>query len=116
MTMVWLLALQTAGATAGAGAGPMPTDFDLAKYRPAEPEPGSCGPSGTDEIVVCGRRRGGGDYPYDEMAAKFRYLEKPLVAEWSIAPNATVRVYGESAEMPAGQISKRAMVGLKVKF
>ena len=45
-----------------------------------------------------------------------RYREKPLVAEFGIAPNASVRAYGESVGIGSGLISKRAMVGVKLRF
>jgi len=112
MILAWLLALQAAGSPAGAA--PTPSDFDLAKYRPAEPEPGSCVAARPGEIVVCGRRQGGGAYPLAEMEAKFR--EKPLRAETSIAPGTSLRAYGEQVDFGNGQVSKRAMIGVKLKF
>lgn len=113
MALAWLLALQAAAPSAPA----VPADFDLATFRPTEPEAGrspACGSGGGSEIVVCGRRRGGGDYPYEEMER--RYQEKPLVAETTIGGGATARAYVESVAMPQGEISKRVMVGIKLPF
>jgi hypothetical protein len=107
MKLALLLALQAAPQ---APAGPLPIDFDLAKVRPADP----CrtGGAGSD-IVVCGRRPGGA-YDLEKWERVFR--TKPLLAETSIGPGAVARAYVESVAMPGGQISKRAMVGIKIGF
>jgi hypothetical protein len=84
-------------------------DFDLARVKPADP----CVTGGSgSEIVVCGRRRA--DYDMEKWARVFR--TDPLVAETAIGSGTTVRAYGESVAMPGGQVSKRAMVGVKLKF
>lgn len=110
--LAWLIALQT---PSPAAPDLIVSDFDLAK-RKSVPTKGACGDGDGSEIVVCGRRigGGGGNYPMEEMER--RYRKKPLVAEVGIGPNATVRAYTESAEMQQGLISKRAMVGVKLKF
>ena len=107
MRLALLLALQAAPQ---APAGLPAIDFDLAKARPA----GSCetGGEGSD-IVVCGGRPGG-TYALEKWERVFR--TKPLLAESSIGRGATLRAYTESVEMPGGQISKRAMVGIKMGF
>ncbi|HYW14726.1 MAG TPA: hypothetical protein VE891_01040 [Allosphingosinicella sp.] len=107
MRLALLLALQSAPP---APAGPLPIDFDLARVKPANPCETGGGSSG---IVVCGRRPNG-DYDMEKWERVF--ATKPLVAEKSIGPNATAAVYVESVTMPGGQVSKRAMVGIKVKF
>lgn len=115
MAWAWLLALQAAAEPSLSAA--VPADFDLAKVRPRDDEwrfGRSCRREGSDEIVVCARRRPGNDYPLEEEARRFR--EKPIVAETAIGPGATLRAYGESAAMPDGQISKRAMIGVKLRF
>jgi hypothetical protein len=91
-----------------------PIGFDLARYRPSEPVGAGCtgGANGT-EIVVCGRRAPG-TYPLEEMEARFR--EKPLRAEIGIAPNAALRAYGEQVDLGQGLVSKRAMIGMKLRF
>jgi hypothetical protein len=115
MALALILAFQ-----AGAELAPpatVPADFDLAKVPSASQDPDpqrGCATEDSSDIMVCGRRRRGNDYPMEEMER--RYREKRLVAEVGIAPNASVRAYGESAEMPGGQISKRAMVGVKLRF
>ena len=95
---------------------PIPSDFDLARVRPAEGRPRrACTGATPDEIVVCGRRRpGGDDYPLEEMAR--RYEDKPVIAEVDIGGGAKARAYVDSATMPDGTISKRAMVGVKLPF
>jgi hypothetical protein len=107
MSLALLLALQAA---APAPAEPLAIDFDLAKLKPADP----CrtGGGGSD-IVVCGRRTRG-DYDIEKWERVFR--TGPLVAEKGIGPGAVVRAYVESVPMPGGQVSKRAMVGVKIKF
>jgi hypothetical protein len=107
MRLAFLLALQAATPTPP---GPLPEiDFDLSQVKPSDP----CrtGGAGSD-IVVCGRRPG--TYEYEKWERLFR--TDPLLAEKGIGPGAVVRAYGESVGMPGGQVSKRAMVGVRVKF
>jgi hypothetical protein len=113
MTLSLLIAFQAAAA-APAAAGPAQVAFDLAKYRPGPDPNGPCARQGAGDIVVCGRREGGGAYPFEEMERLFR--EKPIVAETSIAPNTTLRAYGESVDLGQGQVSKPAMVGVRLRF
>jgi hypothetical protein len=107
MSLALLLALQSAPQPPAA---PLGMEFDLAKVKPSDP----CrsGGSGSD-IVVCGRRPRG-DYDMEKWARIF--ATEPLLAEKGIGPGAVVRAYGESVAMPDGQVSKRAMVGVRVKF
>ena len=107
MSLALLLALQAAPPTAAGP--PLAIDFDLAHVKPGDP----CrtGGGGSD-IVVCGRRPG--TYDYEKWERLFR--TDPLLAEIGIGPGAVARAYVESVEMPGGQISKRAMVGVRVKF
>jgi hypothetical protein len=107
MSLALLLALQAAPQAAGE---PLRIDFDLAHVKPADP----CrtgGGRGSD-IVVCGRRPG--TYEYEKWERLFR--TGPPLAEKGIGPGAVVRAYTESVEMPGGQVSKRAMVGIKMGF
>lgn len=108
MSLALLLALQAAPQPQ---AGPaLPVDFDLARVKPADP----CrtGGAGSD-IVVCGRRPGGA-YDYEKWERVFK--TGPLLAEKSIGPGAVAAAWVESVEMPGGQTSKRAMVGVKLGF
>jgi hypothetical protein len=107
MSLALLLALQAAPA---ASSEPLPIDFDLARVKPADP----CrtGGAGSD-IVVCGRRPGA-VFDFEKWERLFK--AGPLLAEKGIGPGAVARAYVESVEMPGGQVSKRAMVGVKVKF
>ena len=107
MNLALLLALQTAPQAPSA---PPMIEFDLAKVKPSDPCESSS--SGSD-IVVCGRRRGA-DYDLEKWARIF--ATEPLLAEKGIGPGAVARAYGESVGMPGGQVSKRAMVGVKIKF
>jgi hypothetical protein len=107
MKLALLLALQAAPQ---APAVPLAIDFDLARVKPADPcETGG----GGSDIVVCGRRPGGA-YELEKWERVFR--TKPLIAERSIGRGAVARAYVESVAMPAGQVSKRAMVGIKMGF
>ena len=107
MRLALLLALQTAPQ---APALPPALEFDLAKVKPSDPcESGG----GGSDIVVCGRRPRG-DYDIEKWARIF--AAEPLVAEKGIGPGSTIGAYIDSVPMPGGQISKRALVGIKVKF
>jgi len=106
MSLALLLALQSAPS---APAEPLQIDFDLAGVKPGDP----CrtGGGGTD-IVVCGRRPG--VFDFEKWERVFR--TGPLLAETSIGGGGVARAYVESVGMPGGQISKRAMVGIRLKF
>lgn len=108
MSLALLLALQAAPRSPGE---PLPIDFDLASVKPADPCRTGLG-TGSD-IVVCGRRAGGA-YDLEKWERVFR--TGPLLAEKGIGGGAVARAYGEGVEMPGGQVSKRAMVGVRVKF
>ncbi len=107
MRLALLLALRAAEPAAPE---PLPIDFDLARVKPADRcETGG----GSSDVVVCGRRPRGA-YDMEKWERVFR--TEPLVAEKSLGSGAVARAYGESAAMPGGQISRRAMVGVKVGF
>jgi hypothetical protein len=109
MSLALLLALQAAPAAADE---PLPIDFDLASVKPDDP----CrtGGGGGSDIVVCGRRPGGGGYDLEKWERVFRTA--PLLAERGIGPGAVAGVWVESVAMPGGQVSKRVLVGVRVKF
>ncbi|HEX8238234.1 MAG TPA: hypothetical protein VF574_00660 [Allosphingosinicella sp.] len=109
MSLALLLALQSAPAAA-AGRPPR-IDFDLARVKPSDPC--ETGAGGGSDIVVCGRRPGK-DYDLEKWERVFR--TGPLLAEKGIGPGTVVRAYGESVGMPGGQVSKRALVGVRIKF
>jgi hypothetical protein len=119
MALAFLIAVQAAAGPAAAEPalpGLAAVDFDLAevaKRQQADAAAG-CPQSGAGEIVVCGRRPGGGDYPMERWERIFR--EGPLVAEKDIGGGAVARAYVEQVEIGAGQISRRAMVGVKLPF
>ncbi|HEY0111569.1 MAG TPA: hypothetical protein VGB59_00295 [Allosphingosinicella sp.] len=109
MPLALLLTLQAAAAAPA----PPPlanVEFDLARHKPRE---GEC-EGGGGEIVVCGRRPGGGGYRYGKWARIF--AEGPLVAETSIFGTAKARAYVEGVGLPGGFQSNRVMVGIKVPF
>ena len=107
MSLALLLALQAAPT---APTERLPIDFDLAQVKPGDP----CrtGGGGGSDIVVCGRRPG--SYDYEKWERLFE--TGPLLAEKGIGPGTVARAYVESVAMPGGQVSKRAMVGVRVKF
>ena len=117
MALAFLLALQAAAGSASAAVpGVTAVEFDLAeatKRQQAEAAKG-CGQPGAGEIVVCGRRPGAGDYPMEKWERIFR--DEPLVAEKDIGGGAVARAYAEQVELGSGQVSRRAMVGVKLKF
>ena len=106
MSLALLLALQSAPQPPAA---PLAIDFDLAKVKPADP----CKSDGRgSDIVVCGRRAR--DYDMEKWTRIFE--TEPLKAEVGIGGGGVARAYVESVAMPGGQVSKRAMVGVKLKF
>lgn len=112
--MTWSLLIAFQAAASSAPAGPLPVEFDLKTHKPA-PDPegaAACAQQNASDIVVCGRR--GQGYRVPELDG--RYDEKPLRAEIGIGGGATLRGYVESVEFPNGQVSKRAMIGIKTKF
>ncbi len=109
MSLALLLALQAAPP---ASAEPLRIGFDLAQVKPADPCATGGGGGGSD-IVVCGRRPRA-DYDLEKWERVFR--TGPLLAEKAIGPGAVARAYVESVAMPGGQVSKRAMVGIKLAF
>ena len=115
MGLALALALQAAGAAQPAGVKPI--EFDLATHRAADDGELSilCRSQDPSEIVVCARRRGGANgYPIDYWAKIF--ASTPLVAETGIAPNTSVRAFTEQVDFGGGQVSKRALVGVKLRF
>ena len=113
MALAFLLALQAA---ASGVPGVTAVDFDLAEAtkRQQAQAAASCGQPGAGEILVCGRRPGAGDYPMEKWERVFR--ERPLVAEKDIGGGAVARAYVEQVELGSGQVSKRVMVGVNLKF
>jgi hypothetical protein len=116
MSLALLIAFQAAAAPAP----PPPVDirkidFDLSLYRPrpaplfgCEPDPGG--------ILICGRRLAESLSP-DEMARLARLYEQgPVDAETGLFGKVRGRVYTEEVAMPNGQVSKRAMIGIKLPF
>jgi hypothetical protein len=107
MKLALLLALQAAPQ---APAGVLAIEFDLARAKPSDPC--ATGAGGSD-IVVCGRRPRG-VFDMEKWERVFRTA--PLVAERSIGPGRTIGAYVDSVPMPGGQVSKRALVGVKIGF
>ena len=113
MSLALLIFLQAAAPPA---AGPLAIDFDLARYRPAQEVARGCagGPGGAEEVVVCGRRRQGGDYPMAQWARVF--ATRPLTAETGIGGNTRAGVVVDSVTLDRGAVSNRVMVRLTWPF
>jgi hypothetical protein len=92
-------------------------DFDLARYRPADLDRWTLGPSCTrtdpTAIIVCGRRSHA-TYPLEEMARLFE--PGRIVAETGIAGNLVGGVRVEGVELQPGVVSNRLLVGIRVPF
>ncbi len=121
MALALLIALQAAAPvsspTAPAAPPPLiPDDFDLARLRSLEfsLRRRGCEPQDSSTILVCGTRPRGGDYPLEEWERIF--AEGPLVAETGLVGDATIRAYVEAQAMPNGDVSNRAMVGVRLPF
>jgi len=120
MSLAFMLLVQAAAAAAPPPlpptAGLLRIDFDLGRYRPAESGSGSCTGAGADpeEVVVCGRRRQDGGYPFAEWARLF--APRPLVAEIGIIGNVRGDMHVESVVLDRGAVSNRVMLRLKLPF
>lgn len=117
MYMAFMLFVQAAAAPAAPPPpGLLRIDFDLPRYRPADGGSASC--PGVDaapgEVVVCGRRRQGGNYPFAQWARVF--ATRPLVAEIGVGGNMRGDIHVESVAMDRGAVSNRIMVRLTVPF
>jgi hypothetical protein len=112
MAMAFLLAVQAAAAPAPPILDPI--DFDLAQLRPLASGLDRCAPRDGTEIVVCGVRPRGQDYPLAEMERLF--ATRPIVAEGRLIGNVTGRAYVESVELPNRMTSKRIMIGIGLPF
>src|SRR5436853_6112863 len=108
MSLALLLALQAA--PQAPAATPLQIDFDLARRKPADPCETGLG-TGAD-IVVCGRRPGPGTFDLGKWERVF--ATERFLAETPIGRGAVARAYTESVGMNAGNISKRAMVGIRI--
>ena len=115
--MAWTYLLAFQASAAAAPAPTVPSDFDLARLPSQEMSLSgrrSCTRGAGEEIVVCGRRESGGDYPLAEEARRF--ATPPLRAEASIGGGASARVYTESVGIGPGVVSNRVMFGVRLPF
>lgn len=112
MLLSLLLALQAAAPAPAAIPLDGSVEFDLARYRPGEARCGEERPG--EEILVCGRRQAGPIDPDGTLAR--RYETGPFMAETRLSRSVTGRAFVESATLPGGRITNRAMVGIKMAF
>ncbi|WP_114952326.1 hypothetical protein [Sphingosinicella terrae] len=112
MAALFALALQAASAPPPI----MPLPFDLRTIPSDQGRggPETCGETEGDEILVCGRRRD--DERYRVRMPANPYAEAPVRAGMGLGGGATAVVQVQSVEFPAGQISKRALVTIRVPF
>jgi hypothetical protein len=114
MSLSLVLALQAAALPPTPS--PLPAiDFDLARLpRPAFGIGGQrCDRADPTAIVVCARR-GGGDYPLDEMARMFE--PGRIVAETRLTGNLIGDAHVEAVPMDRGAVSNRFMLRLRLPF
>jgi hypothetical protein len=130
MALTLFLALQAAAApapaapSADAGGAQRWTMADPGSFRdigarrdeaPSAFPAGTClGAVGAD-VLVCGRRRGGGAPPIERWARMFG-PEAPIRAEVGLGGGVTGLAYTEAAAMPRGATAKRVMVGIRLPF
>jgi hypothetical protein len=113
MSLALLIALQAASPSEPPTADIRKIDFDLSLYR-LRPAPG-CSPAPGD-ILVCGRRPAE-SLSADEMARLAKLYEQgPMDAETGLFGPVRGRIYTEEVAMPGGQVSKRAMIGIRLPF
>ena len=112
MSLALLIAFQ---ATAAPPVDVRKIDFDLSHYqaRPAslfrcEPDPGG--------ILICGRRLAESISPEEMARLATIYEQGPVDAETHLFGKVRGRAYTEEVGMPNGQVSKRAMIGIKLPF
>lgn len=116
MSWTLILALQAAAPAPA----PAPTDFDLARLRPIEfglsPRRGAgdCVASDPSSILVCGRRRRDGDYPFEAWARAFE--TRPIVAETALPGGVMAAIHGESVGADRGAVAHRVMLRIRVPF
>jgi hypothetical protein len=90
-----------------------PLDFDLARYRGSGD--GSCAGAAAGDVLVCGPRRRGGNYPLDHWARIFG-PERPIRAEVGLGGGATADLHAEQHDFGNGRVANRVMVGIKLPF
>jgi hypothetical protein len=113
VSLALLLALNAAAAPADPPAL-LELDFDLARLSPPQLGlPGRCNRADPSAIVVCARR-GGGQYPLEEMAHIF--APRRLIAETRLIGNLVGDVHVESGGLDRGAASNRIMVGVRLPF
>ena len=74
----------------------------------------ACERSVSNEITICGSRRG--DSPYRMPKIAKDYKAKSIRAETQLAPGASANAHVEAEGMPDGRVSNRLMVTIKLKF
>jgi hypothetical protein len=88
---------------------PAAIDFDLRRVQPPERCAG-----GTTEIVVCGRRDAAEPYRLPTLPPGDYEPRLPTASVGVLG--GTVSAHGETATMPGGATSNRAMITLKTPF
>jgi len=117
MALALMVAIQAASAMPAQAQpdGVLPLTFDLAEVSAQEREQ-LCGTSDGVEIVVCGNRDAGSGGDPRMARWSLMFAREPLVAETSLGNGVTGRVFTEQVEFPRGDVSRRAMVGIRLPF
>ena len=86
----------------------------LSASTPTLAQPNPCTGGTSDEVVVCGSRRG--ESPYRLPKVPERYERKQIRAETNIIPGVHSRAHIDSQTMPDGNRSNRVMLTLSTSF
>ena len=76
---------------------------------PVDPVSKTCGPQGSEEVVVCGSRKGPSPYRLPKVSE--HYKPKKIQPEMELAPGVSLGVGLEGDELPGAQ-----GVGVKVRL
>jgi len=75
----------------------------------------NCSSPASNEVVVCGVRKGQSPYRLQRLPEKYSQPKPPPRAEIEIAPGVTLSLNAETSELPGAQ-GVAAMLRLKIKF
>ena len=88
----------------------------LAVAQAVAPNEADCQPPSAGEVIVCGSRRGESPYRLPKVPDTYDHPDRKIRAEAELAPGVSARAHVESARLPDGAQSNRAMVTIKLHF